>query len=88
VRLEDWFKERFAPPDAESPLSGCYEVKKREQKAIGWTYPHEHPDGLLTKPCATCGYKYGSSWLKEDLPEAVVSFLSALPDTDVRPAWV
>jgi hypothetical protein len=88
AELTDWFKSRYAPPDADSPLSGCYEVDKREMKAIGSTYPSEHPDGVLTKPCEVCGYKYGSAWLHEDVPADVLAMLQALPETTVTPAWV
>lgn len=34
------------------------------------------------------GYKYGSSWLKVDVPDDVIEFLRGLPDTDKEPAWV
>lgn len=88
ILLDEWFKYEHNPPDADSPLSGCYEVKKREQKAIGWTCSTEHPDGLLTKPCEVCGYKYGSAWHKEELPQEVIDFLASLPDTDITPEWV
>jgi len=70
------------PPDADSPLSGCYEVDKREHKAAGWVRPEEHPRGLLCKPCEVCGYKYGSSWLREDVPADVLKWLEALPVAD------
>jgi hypothetical protein len=50
-----------------------------EQKTLGWLYPHEHPDGLLTRPCPICGYKYGTSWLKEDVPDDVIQWLFGLP---------
>lgn len=76
------------PPDADSPLSGCYEVTKRETKTAGWVRPEEHPRGLLCKPCEVCGYKYGSAWLREEVPTDVLAFLQGLPDTDVKPAWV
>ncbi len=33
-------------------------------------------------------YKYGTAWLSKDLPLGVVSFLTALPETDKTPAWV
>ena len=33
-------------------------------------------------------YKFGSSWLHVDVPVGVISFLSDLPDTDKKPAWV
>ena len=59
-----------------------------EKKALGWLSPEEHPDGILGKPCPVCGYKYGTSWLKEDVPEDVLQFLYNLPDTTREPAWV
>ena len=64
-----------------------YTEHKRETKAAGWVYPKEHPEGLLTRACTVCGYKYGSAWLHEDVPADVLAFLAALPETDVTPAW-
>lgn len=63
-------------------------VQHVERKTAGWVKPSEHPDGLLTKPCDVCGYKYGTKWLHEDVPADVLDFLAALPDTDRTPAWV
>lgn len=34
------------------------------------------------------GYKYGTSWLREEVPEDVLKFLKSLPDTDKQPAWI
>lgn len=34
------------------------------------------------------GYKYGSAWLKEELPPHVVQWLKSLPDAESEPAWV
>jgi hypothetical protein len=34
------------------------------------------------------GYKYGSAWLREEVPEDVIAFLVALPVTRINPAWV
>jgi len=62
--------------------------EKPETKAAGWVTEKEHPAGLLSKPCPTCGYKYGSAWLKEDVPADVLEFLESLPVTTVKPAWV
>jgi hypothetical protein len=39
-----------------------------------------HPDNL--------GYHYGSAWLHRDVPENVLEALKALPETDMKPAWV
>lgn len=88
AKLDDWFKSTTHPPDADSPLSGCYEVEKREHKAIGWVTQDDHPDGMMGRKCPACGYKYGSAWLKEEVPADVLDFLRSLPDTDGTPAWV
>jgi len=85
---ESWLKDVHTPPDADSPLSGCYEVAKREEKGVGWVHPHEHPRGILCKPCPVCGYKYGTAWKLEPLPDDVVAFLSSLPESTIVPAWV
>jgi len=45
----------------------------------------EHPEGLLSEPCPVCGYKYGSAWLREELPADVITFLESLPETDKLP---
>ena len=34
----------------------------------------EHPEGLLSKPCPTCGYPYGSAWLYDPLPPDVIEW--------------
>ncbi|MFA4971502.1 MAG: hypothetical protein WC683_02735 [bacterium] len=62
-----------------------YRVHKRETKATGWVRPEEHPKGLLNKPCPECGYKYGSQWLYEEVPEDVIAFLKSLPETVTLP---
>jgi len=33
------------------------------------------------------GYKYGSAWLHEEIPEEVLDFLKSLPDATKQPAW-
>jgi hypothetical protein len=33
-------------------------------------------------------YAYGSAWLRDDVPESILTFLQSLPDTDLTPAWV
>ena len=59
-----------------------------DTKTLGWLRPDEHPEGILTKPCPVCGYKYGTAWLKEEVPEDVIQWLKELPETTVEPAWV
>lgn len=62
--------------DSTQPAPGpAYEVERREEKAAGWVYPKESSRGLLCRPCEVCGYKYGSAWLYEPVPDDVVKFL-------------
>lgn len=62
-------------PPAE--LAKYYEPKKSlypgdightEAKALGLLKESEHPDGLLSKACPVCGYKYGTSWVYFPIP--------------------
>lgn len=32
-------------------------------------------------------YKFGSAWLRKEIPADVIAFLESLPETDVMPAW-
>lgn len=48
----------------------------------------ENPIGVLCKPCPVCGYKYGTGWHKEEVPQEVIDWLFNLPDSIVEPAWV
>lgn len=47
-------------------------IIKKVKIPLHHTYPKDHPLGFLAKPCPVCGYKYGTKWLKEELPEDVV----------------
>lgn len=53
---------------------GWIEAERREKKMAGWVKPEEHPDGLLTKQCPTCGYCYGTAWLYRPLPQDVIEW--------------
>lgn len=49
-----------------------------ETKALGWLRETEHPDGLLSKACPVCGYKYGTAWVYFPIPaedEAIINKL-------------
>jgi hypothetical protein len=64
----------------DSPLlkKGYYILEKEEKITAGWVRPDEHPKGLLTKPCEVCGYKYGTKWLFEEVPEAILNELKEM----------
>lgn len=55
-----------------------------------WVSRKEHPKGLLCEPCDVCGYKYGTEWLYEPVPEDVLAFLLSLPkgNGSLPAAWV
>lgn len=58
--------------------AGC-----EHQRALGWT-AKDH----LSEPCPTCGYRFGTKWITEEVPAYVIDYLEALPNTDKTPAWV
>ncbi|MBQ6403878.1 MAG: hypothetical protein IJI27_08230 [Oscillospiraceae bacterium] len=70
------------------PWSGSSVYRATEKKTRGWVRFDEDPRGILCKPCPVCGYKYGTAWLREEVPQDVIDWLFALPDTLVRPEWV
>ena len=76
---EGWNKR---PIDPERPLRdyGQFVGTASTWNMLAWVHPEEHPGGLLTKKCPTCGYPYGSSWLFEPLPGYVVARIKALFD--------
>lgn len=59
-----------------------------ETKTLGWLRPEEHPEGILGRACPVCGYKYGTSWKKEEVPKEVIDWLFSLPEAEVKPAWI
>ena len=59
-----------------------------ETKTRGWVRYDETDKGILCKPCPVCGYKYGTSWLKEEVPQEIIDWLFDLPTTKTKPAWV
>lgn len=58
-------------------LAKYYEPKKplfagdkghEEIKALSWLREDEHPEGILSRACPVCGYKYGTSWVYFPIP--------------------
>lgn len=48
----------------------------------------DHPLGFLKRPCPICRYEYGTYWLKEELPNDVISFILGLPEPKTKPSWI
>lgn len=92
--LPGWLDIYEAPEEKVAPY---YEPKKplyngdrgfTEKKTRGWVRYDEDENGILCKPCPVCGYKYGTSWVTEEVPKEVIDWLFQLPDTKITPAWV
>lgn len=66
--------------------AGTLKPWKVESKLAGWVYPYSHPRGLLGRQCPTCGYHYGSAWRYEEVPEDVLEYLRALPESNAMPS--
>lgn len=58
--------------------AGC-----EHQRALGWK-----GKSYICKPCPVCGYKYGTAWLKEEVPTDVIKWLESLPESEIKPAWI
>ena len=52
-----------------------YYLARTEQKTSGWLRTDKHPEGVLGKPCPSCGFQYGTAWQYEALPDDVEKFI-------------
>lgn len=77
------------PIDPSKPLDTYGKHFPGQQQAswnmLTWIRRNEHPEGLLCEPCDVCGYKFGSAWKAEEVPQDVLAFLGALPQNDGLP---
>jgi hypothetical protein len=82
---EGWSKDLFEYLLAVWDLYHLNDMKAEcvHQRRMGWTWK-THPSAV----CPVCGYSLGHAWLSEDVPQDVIDWLFALPDTDRTPAWV
>ena len=66
-RAAEWKKVRIDPAEVPNITANCDE---KGVLAI-WVRKTEHPAGLLCEPCPVCGYRYGTAWLKEEIPQDI-----------------
>lgn len=98
AKMDEYSREIFAKPytietrEKELPytLDTYYQADESHEKKTtrGSLRVDEHADGILSKSCPSCGYKYGHSWIKRPLPAEVISFIESLPESEITPAWV
>lgn len=88
-REEGWHLRKI---DASKPLRAYGRFLGKDnmpaRNMLTWVRPSEHPDGLLTKPCDTCGWKYGSGWAYEQVPTEVLDEIRKFPESEIKPAWI
>lgn len=79
-RAEGWGDRPIDPDKPTRAYGRHFEGQSHDSwNLLGWVRPDEHPDGLLTRPCPTCGYRYGTAWLHEDVPADVLDWLRRFP---------
>jgi hypothetical protein len=94
ANLEQW-PQTYEPLPADiasyyDPAKPLYEgspSRPTETKTLGWLTTDQHPEGLLSTPCPVCGYKYGTAWLHEDVPDDVIDWLFSLPPAAKPCPW-
>lgn len=68
-RAEGWDKRPIDPSKPLNTYGKHFPGQKSDSwNMLGWVTRKEHPEGLLSHPCPTCGYKYGSAWKRAELP--------------------
>lgn len=55
-------------PELAPEIAKYYKLKNTEVKTLGWLTEKEHPEGILSKGCPVCGYKYGHGWQYREIP--------------------
>lgn len=87
-RAEGWDTRPIDPTKPTNAYGKHYEGQTYDSwNMLTWVRPDEYPEGLMTVPCPTCGYRYGTAWLTEEVPEDVLVWLSELPETDKTYPW-
>ena len=78
------YKDRLGKPEKEAKIRGWVWYDTADKT---WCEP-KSDKGILGKPCPVCGYKYGYGWQKEEVPQEIIDWLFALPETQITPAWI
>lgn len=88
-RAAGWGTRPIDPTKPTTAYGKHFEGQRQDSwNLLGWVRPDEHPAGLLTLPCWYCGYRYGTAWLREEVPADVLRMLRQLPESTRVPAWV
>lgn len=87
---EVWDKWHLNDMKAGTPEQTAYLESLGKYESYDWACTELEKAGLLTAPHPVTGepYRYGTAWLKTEVPGDVLEWLRGLPDTDEVPAWV
>lgn len=78
-RAEGWAARPIDPSKPTSAYGKHFPGQQYDSwNMLTWVRRDEHPEGLMSHPCPTCGYKYGSAWLYEPIPADVMETLNGL----------
>ena len=80
-RAEKWSERPIDPSKPTNTYGLHFEGQKHPSwNMLTWVRRSEHPEGLMCEPCPECGYKYGTAWLREELPDEVIEELHSFPE--------
>jgi hypothetical protein len=86
---EGWNKR---PIDPTKPLTAYGKHYSGQQynsyNMLTWVSYKEYRHGLLGKACKKCGHRYGTAWLRKEVPDWAIRFLESLPnDAKLPGSW-
>lgn len=87
--LDVWKKHHLNDMHAGTPKQEEALNKWRaKHKIAGWAYDKEVKYLKSIRLYNDKGHKYGTGWLRREVPKEAKDFLKSLPDADKQPAWV
>lgn len=86
-RQSAWLRDNPIPESETRYPASHYVVASHYLADAGLNPDAEyHPD--VPNVGTSKGYRYGSAWLREEVPADVIAWLFALPAADKEPAWI
>jgi hypothetical protein len=83
----EWHLNHMVPGTPEQ-MAFLKTTAKGERQTYDWAVGTLRDAGLISVEYEGKPYRYGTAWLKKEVPADVIDFLKSLPDSDKQPAWV
>jgi len=88
-RAERWDERPIDPSKPLDSYGTHFEGQRHASwNMLAWIPRKDHPEGLLGHPCPVCGYKYGTAWMREEVPIDALAMLQNFPESSRTPALV